>query len=264
MPLTGWAAVALMAVAVTALSPRWGARLRLDGPSRRWPARARWLIAVPLIVIMTWVMSDAATVLLGAAAVMVGATALWRWRAARRRTTSRQRAAAVTELVLVLAAALRSGLPAATALGHAVEELPAVAPAARAARQAADVPQALRSAVRGPGDEGLERLAMVWQVADATGAPLADVLDRLSALEREERELRREVLAGVSPARATALLMALLPAFGLVLGSGMGDEPAWRLMTLHPLVAGAVAIGAALACAGMLWIDRIADSAEAA
>jgi len=264
MPLTGWAAASLTAVAVAAWSPRWAGRLRLDVESQRRRAATPLGLAVPLAVTASVLVVDVTTALLGLAASMIAGTSFWRWRSARRRTASRRRAAAMTELVLVLAAALRSGLPAATALSHAAQELPRVAPAAHAARQAGDVPQALRSAIRGPGDEGLERLAVAWQVADATGAPLADVLDRLGALERQERELRREILAGVSPARATALLMAMLPVFGLVLGAGMGDEPAWRLMTLHPLVAGAVALGVTLACGGMLWIDRIADAAEAA
>ncbi|OUZ09233.1 hypothetical protein BHE97_10890 [Aeromicrobium sp. PE09-221] len=221
------------------------------------------LAGAPVALLVAMVMTPALT-LIGLGCVAVIVTAALRWRRSRQRARRQERAAQVTELILVLAASLRAGLPAPAALGHAAEDEPVVRSAARAAERAADVSRALRGAHRGPGDDGLERLAIAWQVADRTGAPLAAVLDRLSEVERQERDLRREVAAGVAPARATAALMALLPAFGLLIGSGFGGDPMWMVITAHPIVALSVAVGAGLACVGVLWIDRIADGAEAA
>lgn len=237
------------------------ARARVLGPRR--PAAGAVLLSagVPAVVVTAMTLTPALAVL-GVGLGVIVATVAVRWHRGRRRALRQLRAGQVTELILVLAASLRSGLPAPAALGHAAQDEPVVRSAATAARRAGDVPQALRAAHRGPGDDGLERLAIAWQVADRTGAPLADVLDRLSDVEREERDLRREVSAGIAPARATAALMALLPVFGLVIGSGFGGDPAWKVLTAHPIVALAAASGAGLACAGMLWIDRIADAAE--
>ncbi|MFD1859468.1 type II secretion system protein [Aeromicrobium camelliae] len=191
----------------------------------------------------------------------VAVFALRRWRRARRRAAAARREAEVCELVLVLAAALRAGLPAPTALAQVAREFPMLLPVAHAARLGGDVPGALHHQSRGEGGSALARLSAAWKVAETSGAPLAAVLDRLTVTEREERDVRREVEAGVAPARATAVLMATLPVFGLLLGSGLGGDPV-HLILDNLLVAGVVAVGVALACLGVWWIDRIADGAE--
>ncbi|MBM9464115.1 type II secretion system F family protein [Aeromicrobium sp. YIM 150415] len=236
-------------------------RARVQRPEPPPPGVLVLLTGAPATLAVAIVMTPALA-LLGVGSAAVVATTALRWRRNRQRARRQARAGQVTELILVLAASLRAGLPAPAALGHAAEDEPVVRSAATAAQRAADVPRALRAARRGPGDDGLERLAIAWQVADRTGAPLAGVLDRLSEVERQERDLRREVAAGIAPARATAALMALLPVFGLLIGSGFGGDPLWVVITAHPVVAFSVAVGAGLACAGVLWIDRIADGAE--
>ncbi|MFI5429189.1 type II secretion system F family protein [Aeromicrobium sp. UC242_57] len=134
-------------------------------------------------------------------------------------------------------------------------------PAAQAADLGADVAAALRDAGSAPGREALRDLGAAWQVADRAGAPLAAVLGRLEQSVRDDHDLEREIQAGVAPARATGRLMAILPVVGLVLGSGLGGSPFSMLTSTWPGSMCAAA-GCALACLGVVWIERIATSAE--
>lgn len=254
---------AALAVLVWRPSPGWVVATRLGRTVE--PARARLAGGAALVVApvagAVVVSLRPALVLLAAVGAGVAAFAVRRWRRARRRAAAGRREAEVCELVLVLAAALRAGLPAPTALAQVAREFPVLTPVAHAARLGGDVAAALQHQSCGAGGSALARLSAAWKVAETSGAPLAAVLDRLSITEREERDVRREVEAGVAPARATAVLMATLPAFGLLLGSGLGGDPV-ALILDNLLVAGVVALGVALACVGVWWIDRIADGAE--
>ncbi|RLV57515.1 hypothetical protein D9V41_02490 [Aeromicrobium phragmitis] len=244
-------------------SPGWVASSRLQRPIRLGRIRlagGTLLVLAPVAGAIV-VSLRPALVIVAAAGAGTGAFAARRWRRGRQRAAAARREAEVCELVLVLAAALRAGLPASTALAQVAREFPVLVPVAHAARLGGDVPAALNHQSAGAGGAALARLAAAWRVAETSGAPLAGVLDRLSVSEREERDVRREVEAGVAPARATAVLMATLPVFGLLLGSGFGGDPV-ALILDHLLVAGVVASGVALACVGVWWIDRIADAAE--
>ncbi|NEB95301.1 type II secretion system F family protein, partial [Streptomyces bauhiniae] len=122
---------------------------------------------------------------------------------------------------------------------------------------------ALAVAARQPGAEGLLGLAACWRVAVDQGAGLAAGLDRLDGALRAERDQRADLRAQLSGARATALLLAVLPLFGLLLGAAMGADPLRVLLHtgagLGCLVAGAVFEGA-----GVWWAARIVRGAEAA
>ncbi|MYZ10840.1 hypothetical protein GT028_26280, partial [Streptomyces sp. SID2999] len=113
------------------------------------------------------------------------------------------------------------------------------------------------------GAEGLLGLAACWRVAVDQGAGLAAGLDRLDGALRAERDQRADLRAQLSGARATALLLAVLPLFGLLLGAAMGADPLRVLLHtgagLGCLVAGAVFEGA-----GVWWAARIVRGAEAA
>lgn len=252
-----------LAVLVWRPSPGWIVATRLRRPVR-W-GRARLAGGVTLVVApaagAVLVSACPAVIVVAGTAAGVAAFAVRRWRDSRRRSAAARREAQVCELVLVMAAALRAGLPAPVALAQVAREFPVLIPVAHAARLGGDVPAALRHQSSGAGGAALARLAAAWKVAETSGAPLAAVLDRLSVAEREERDVRREVEAGVAPARATAVLMATLPVFGLLLGSGLGGDPV-ALILDNLVVAGVVALGVALACVGVWWIDRIADGAE--
>lgn len=161
-----------------------------------------------------------------------------------------------------MSAELRAGILPQRALQGLAPEFPFLTAAARAADLGGDVPAALRAAADESGAELLAELSGAWLVAERAGAPLSRVLDRLEETARGELEIEREVESGLAPARATGRLMAVLPVFGLALGSGMGGDPVAVLTGTYPGVL-CLAAGCALACVGVAWVERIASSAEA-
>ena len=150
-------------------------------------------------------------------------------RALRRRAARQQatvaRAAALDELS-ALAADLRAGLPPAP-----VE----TEPADRIGRLAASV----------------------WRLAERTGAPAADLVERIEADARAADRAVAAAAAQAAGAQATALLLAALPVGGIGLAFAIGADPLHVL--LRTPVGAACAIGAVLLqCGGLLWTERLA------
>ncbi|MGI5470035.1 type II secretion system F family protein [Streptomyces sp. CA-132043] len=130
-----------------------------------------------------------------------------------------------------------------------------------AARYGGNVPAALREAARLPGAEGLTGVAACWQVAVEGGVGLAAGVERVTVGLRAQRHQQAELNAQLAGARTTALMLALLPAFGLLMGSALGADPLHVL--LHtPAGWGLLAVGGLLEWAGVLWTIRIVRAAE--
>lgn len=260
---SGWATA--VAVLLLRPDPRWVLARRLG--RGRLVDRPRWLlpavaaVLAPLAGVVLNAGAGLARMVLVITATLVALFALGRIRAGRLRAAHDRRRAEVAETVDLLAAELRSGaIPARVVLSLAAD-LPVLAPVARVAELGGDVPGALRDAAGVPGAEALGEVAAAWQVAERSGAPVSAVLDRVVARLRDDAEVRDEVRAGVAPARATARLMAVLPLVGLGLGAGGGGDPIGAI-TGSPIGAIVVSVGAALACLGVAWIDRVATAAE--
>jgi tight adherence protein B len=210
--------------------------------------------------------------LLGASVIPVAAGAagvplLRRMRLARQAKSARERRAdAVIALCGALAGEVRAGRQPGEALLRAARDSGGLGEAqgavVAAARFGGDVPGALAVAARQPGAEGLLGLAACWRVAVDQGAGLADGLDRLDGALRAERDQRADLRAQLSGARATALLLAALPALGLLLGSAMGADPL-RVLLHSGAGLGCLVVGAVFEGAGMWWSARIVRGAEA-
>jgi tight adherence protein B len=156
------------------------------------------------------------------------AVAIGRWRRTSRRVAAET---ASLDTVAELAADLRAGAAPASVLS-AAEPVLAATPAEFGAVLAA------------------------WQVSERTGAPLADVLDRVEAQLRQERQLRLAAAAHRAGTRATALLLAVLPIGGVGLGYGIGADPLDVLF--HTPLGAACAIAACvLQVGGVLWTERL-------
>ncbi|MFI5839627.1 type II secretion system F family protein [Catenuloplanes sp. NPDC051500] len=96
-----------------------------------------------------------------------------------------------------------------------------------------------------------------WRLAERTGAPLADLVERIESDTRALARGEAAAAAEAAGARATAWLLAGLPAGGLVLGVFMGVDPLHVL--LHTPVGAACATGAVLLqSAGLAWANRLA------
>lgn len=242
-------------------------------PGRRagWPRRPGRPDAPACRVALCWL---AAGVLLAVAAgsplpAVVSALSLpvvaRRWRRRREASAARRQREAVVDFCVALAGEVQAGRPAVAALataGRAELGRLAAAPLA-AARYGGDVPGALRSAAERPGAEGLRGVAACWEVAVQGGASLAAGLERVAVALRAERDQHEELGALLAGPRATARVLAVLPAAGLALGSTMGVSPL-RVLWGTPTGLLCLGLGALFQWAGMAWVGAIVRSAERA
>jgi tight adherence protein B len=106
----------------------------------------------------------------------------------------------------------------------------------------------------GDGSVALARAAVT--LAERTGAPLADLVDRIEADARAGDRAWAAAAAQAAGAQATAFLLAALPLGGLALGFAVGSDPL-AILLRTPL--GAVcALGAlALQMLGLAWSRRL-------
>ncbi|WP_433299918.1 hypothetical protein ACQP2F_01580 [Actinoplanes sp. CA-030573] len=106
-----------------------------------------------------------------------------------------------------------------------------------------------------PGRLG-ELTSSVWRLAETTGAPAADLVERIEADARATDRAAKSAAAQAAGAQSTATLLAALPLGGIGLGYGIGADPLGVL--LHTPLGAACAIGAAgLQSAGLLWSERL-------
>jgi len=193
------------------------------------------------------------------AGVVVAAYAVIGWRALGRHRRARAavaREAAALDAVAVLAADLRAGSTPDTALRAALPALVArhgngpsrtpdlepLEPGTSLAR-AADLPVA-------------RRVLVSWRLADSTGAPLADVLDRLDIDLRAGARAVTAAAAQAAGAKATALLLAGLPVAGIAVGYALGVDPL-AILLRTPLGASCALGALTLQLAGLAWSGRL-------
>ena len=197
-----------------------------------------------------------------AMSVVVGLVVHLAWTARDHRRVQLAEEASV-DCVTALVAELRAGRSPPAALTTVAEHAAGVlrvplAEAARAASLGGDVAAVLRE---GDSDSGeLRRLAAAWQLSMSSGCSLAGVLDAVDADLRSRRQLRRLLRSLLSGPRATAGLLALLPALGLAMGASLGADPLHVLTATGPGQLALVA-GVGLDVAGVLWTARLVRSA---
>ncbi|MFF0823772.1 hypothetical protein ACFYUR_25670 [Micromonospora haikouensis] len=214
-----------------------GGRARLSVAGLRSLRAPAWLSASSRRARLVGGVAGAASgaVLAGpVAAVVVGAygalavRGLLRRRLARQAQLARRRS---LDQLCALAADLRAGVPVLTA--------------------AASLPVDPAAADR------LGRLARAAvQLADRTGAPLADLLERIEADARATDRGLAAAAAQAAGSRATAWLLAALPLGGIGLGYGVGVDPVAVL--LHtPVGGGCAVVAVVLQLAGLFWAERL-------
>ena len=109
---------------------------------------------------------------------------------------------------------------------------------------------------RDPHDRIGRLTSSVWQLAERTGAPAADLVERIEADARAADRAAASAAAQAAGAQATALLLAGLPVGGIGLGLAIGADPVHVL--LRTPIGAACAIGAVLLqCGGLLWAERL-------
>lgn len=254
------AALALALALLTAPRPS-RHRLRGRGPIPRVVAPSAWAL-VPLGVVFAFVLAAATSVGLVAAAAMVGATVEVRRRSRRRRRARAAETAALRGALDILVGELRVGAHPVAALAAAADDVDGVVATAlrtiaARARLGADVAAGMlgvagRSSLPGQW----HRLAVCWHLAQTHGLAIGTLMQTAQRDLVERERFSARVDAGMAGARATAAVLAGLPAVGVGLGQLIGADP------LRFLVSGGfggwlLVIGVLLACAGLLWCDRI-------
>lgn len=248
------------------------ARLRVlsDGGRLRGPANGRRRLPVRIeaespaliagIAGVAGVLAASEGLALGlAAGVLTGTAGAVLRSALLRRRASRERAeliAAARTLVVELQAGSRPE----EALRAAAELTPAQASTFAGAADRAAVGSVVSTAL-GRDAPGLVALGHAWRVAEAAGAPVADVLARVADDLEDGRRREQAVSAALAGARSSALMLAVLPAVGLLLGASMGAHPLAVLIGT-PTGRAVFAAGALLDAAGVLWTLRITSGAE--
>lgn len=210
---------------------------------------------------LVWVVLGARTAGWVVAGSVVAATAVWLVRgvyADRRRIRERSETARAARTLALL---LQAGQIPAHALDDAAADCPVLAPAAVTGRLGGDVCAALAEMGRQTGREGLARVSAAWRVSERTGAPVAEVLSRVSENLRQERHLAAVVAAELAAARASGRIMALLPFVAIVMGILVGADPLSFLFG-SPLGEVVLIGGVLLAAVGVVWTERISRSGE--
>lgn len=254
------AALALgLALSVLPASPR--GRLAPQGRFRgRFPAAPLgWLVACAAGV--GAVLLPGTTVL---AAAVLAATCVLRWRRRRRTRHERAESRTLETAIDVLVSELRVGAHPVQAFAVAAGETGgSVGDGCRAvaarARLGADVSAGLRNAARTSAlPAQWERMAVCWQLAADHGLALSTLMRAAQRDIAERQRFSAQVSSAMAGARATATILAGLPVLAALLGQLIGARPLTFLLSGH---AGGwlLVVGVALACAGLLWSDRITD-----
>jgi tight adherence protein B len=207
----------------------------LTGYADRHP-RLLWLAGPPLVGSVAGALGGPVAALVAVGYTGLALRSLRRGTAARRAGVVRT---AALDVISGLAADLRAGVAPESALGTA------------------------RRALTGPDRavrRALGRVDAACEVSERLGAPLADLLDRVESDLRSTERARTSVAAQTSGARASAVLLALLPVAGVGLGYSMGADPAHALLRT-PFGAVCVLAAMVLQLAGMAWTGRLCRSA---
>ncbi|GGM98571.1 hypothetical protein GCM10011609_40870 [Lentzea pudingi] len=158
---------------------------------------------------------------------------------------------------------LRAGAHPAQAAEGAAEDTPAPAKevlraAAAASRLGGDVERTLREMKQPLLGKATDQLARAWHVSAKHGVALADVLDATKRDLDQRAAFARQVHARMAGPRASAMVLAVLPVLGVLLGEFSGARP-FHVLTSTGAGQFLLVLGAVLAAAGVWWTQRITE-----
>ena len=231
-------------------------------PSPVYRVVERTLRPAPRLIPATVVLASAFAVVFGrvslvVAAAMAGATLVHVLRARRDDSTARRRSEAAATYLGAVSTNLQAGAAMPDALARAAEQVPSPLQ-----QEAARLTQLARSgATLETHVPELERLGTLWALSVARGVPLAKLVaalrDDIDHANRH-RDATRAALAGP---QTTAVVLALLPIAGVLMGTAMGAKPL-AFLTGGGLGGVLLVVGTALVCAGVAASRRIIEGAS--
>lgn len=178
-----------------------------------------------------------------------------------RRAAAQSSRLSAARAALRAAALLRGGVPAARVWRRLAEE-PDAAPELLVVARGIAAGRGAAAALASCEGPEWRVLAVAWQLAEQSGAPISAVLDRIAVAlgSLEKLGQRRSVL--LAGPRATIRLVAALPIVALLFGALLGFDPLGVLLSS----AGAIlaAIGVALLLIGVRWANLLTERLAAA
>lgn len=160
-------------------------------------------------------------------------------------------------LVEVRAALLAGAGPSGALATGAARALPELARALRLG-----TPLARLAAEHPTGEARADLLVRALAVAETAGAGAVDAVDQAARSAREERAVARLLRARTAQARATAVLLTVMPAVLALVLTVVGADPLAYYATPFGWATGSLAVG--LAAAGLWCARRLVGRAEAA
>lgn len=166
---------------------------------------------------------------------------------------------AIAALCTALRAELEAGLQPRAAFMSAVWSRPELRDLAEAVGRPGaelELPVLLASHSTRLGRRALRSLSACWYAAERHGLALVDAVGGIEEGLKAEQARLRAVEVELAGIRATILLLAALPLFGMALGLALGVDPLGTLLH-RPLGRLGLALGTALDLAGLLWTDAL-------
>lgn len=219
------------------------------------------VIAVALAAgVLGWLLLGVFGGILGLLVPLFGAKAFLDFMAGRRNAKF---ASQLSDTLLVMSGALRSGFGVAQAIDTVAEEMdpPMSAEFRRAileTRLGRDIEDALDAVARRVQNEDFEWVVDAMRINHQVGGDLASILDQVSETIRARNRLKRQVDALTAEGRISALVLTVLPAaIGLLLYSSNPDymDPLFNRTVGQIMLGG----GILLLVAGALWLKKLID-----
>lgn len=243
-----------------------GSRLAALRPGAPTHWTSRWSRPRFLFPLLLCTLAAISVPVLGPGAVVAAVLLVFAVRLHRNaRTRARAQVTAVSDLaeaVRAVVAGLRAGAhPATVADSVATDAAPRPQRVLRELAATARLGVAPETVALPTGEDAatgqaVRRLQRAWSLAQRHGLPLAEVLDSVRRDLDATARFAGQTDARMAGPRASAVVLALLPVFGLLLGEAMGARPGHVLLTTTP---GQVllVLGAALILAGVAWTVRL-------
>lgn len=251
-----------------------GSRLAPQAPTSATAARVEdrkgrrrsRMVAASLIILLVLIIAagfsgQARGAVLAGVALLVTCTATRLIAQYRRRRSALRAQDDVARACTVLASYLRVGQVPSAALAVAAADCEVLREGHGTHTLGGDVVAVWRQQARRAGHRGLLELARAWQASVETGAPMSSTLDQVAASLSADQSLRGVVNSELAAARATSKVMAALPLCGIGIGYLLGGDPA-RWLVAGPAGWACLLAGVLLGCAGVLWIEALAQGAS--
>lgn len=234
----------------------------IDGHQRGQPLPPATVVAAfPVLTGVFIAMgSDPASVI---AVLIVSSVIVWRIRRTHELRAERMQALGLAGFLGLCTGNLRAGAPMVDAMDYALANISLAGGAAEALRTSA------RRARFGGGGAAvlidaqsadLQRLGTLWDVSEKHGVPLVTLLDQMrTRIDAGERH-RRATAAQLQGPQATAVILALLPLAGVLMGTAMGADPI-GLLTGGGLGGVLLVSGVLLVAAGFVMTQKILEGA---